>query len=86
MSDLPMTPPDLPPPDGVLAHGTAGRAPRDEEEVEGARSARLDREAAATRTDPDLLREGGGAGDDTKAPLTLEEEAGRPALTLLQLL
>jgi len=84
MSDLPITPPDLPPPDGTLAHGMGGRPPRDEDELEGARGARADHAAAATRSDPELLRAGGGAGDDTRDALTLEEEAGRPALTLLQ--
>ena len=76
-------PPDLMPPDGALASGTSGRAPAGADEKEGAEAARLDREEAAARRDPDLARAGGGAGDDTKDEQTLEEEYGRPTMSLL---
>ncbi len=76
-------PPDLAPPDGTVASGASGREPRGDDELEGARQARLDREEAAARADRDLTLEGGGAGEDTLEDRTLEEEHGRPALTLL---
>ncbi len=76
-------PPDLGPPDGVVASGTSGREARGEDEADGARSARLDRAEAANRRDPDLGRSGGGPGDDIKDERTLEEEYGRPAMSLL---
>jgi sec-independent protein translocase protein TatC len=82
-SDSTAGPPGLEPPEGVVASGASGRLPRGEDEAEGALHARLDRAAAATRTDPDLARAGGGPGDDTREDVTLEEEFGRPAMGLL---
>lgn len=76
-------PPDLSPPEGAVPSGESGRAPRGEDEAEGARQARLDREEAAARADEELRRAGGGAGDDTHEDTTLEQELGRPALSLL---
>lgn len=61
-----LVPPDLAPPEGSVATGHSGRAPRpdDELESEGIERARADRVEAGARRDPDLVRAGGGAGDD----------------------
>jgi sec-independent protein translocase protein TatC len=74
----------VPPPDGVVLAGESGHAPKTADARDGASAARRDRAEAATREDPELAREGGGAGDDTKERRTLEEELGRPAMTLLE--
>ena len=70
MSDDRLVPPDLPPPDGAVSSGTSGRepAPDDELALEGAERAREVRIEAGARRDPDLVRAGGGAGDDTRDP------------------
>ena len=68
-----VVPPDLPPPDGVVASGTSGRPQRadDEAEAEGVERARTDRIEAAARRDPDFVR------DPAEAP---EEEDDGPAI------
>jgi len=80
MSNLP---PDLAPPEGTVLSATTGRPARGEDEADGAWHARRDREEAARREDDELRRAGGGPGDDTKDQQTLEEEYGRPAMSLL---
>jgi sec-independent protein translocase protein TatC len=82
--ETPPGPPDLGPPDGAVLSGASGRGPRGAEERDGAEAARRDRADAATRDDAELARAGGGAGDDTRERRTLEEELGRPAMTLLE--
>lgn len=64
--DDPLGPPELPPPDGAVAAGTSGRAPRpdDELEQEGAEAARIDRADAARRRDAALARQGGRPGEE----------------------
>ena len=70
----------MPPPEGAVPGATAGRPPRTPDERLGARQAELDLEEAALRDDPDLAREGGGAGED----LTLEELQGRAPMSFLE--
>lgn len=85
MSGRGVAPPERPPVEGVVAAGTSGRPfrPDDELEAEGAARARADRIEAAARRDPELARQGGGAGDDTRDPEELELDADRPALSIL---
>ncbi len=84
MSDETTGPPEFGPPEGVLPNAQEGRAPRTADERDGAEAARRDRAEAAERDDLDLKREGGGPGDDVRDPATLEEEMGRPAMTLIE--
>ena len=79
-----LEPPVLPSPEGTVTSGGGGREARTEAEREGADAARRDRAEAGSRQDPDLRAAGGGPGDDVLDPQTLEEEAGRPSMTLLE--